>query len=136
MGRKQIAGKVNCFLVLFFIIIPVIFSSCLGHAQTNSSGISGIVLIGPISPIVKEGEVNESPYPDALILILDSSGKKIMEVKSNKDGHFTTDLPPGKYILDPQTPGDRILPVGESQEVPVLEKAFTDVTIYYDSGIR
>lgn len=121
---------------MFFIIIPFIFSSCSGHVQTNSSGISGIVLIGPISPIVKEGEVNESPYPDALILILDSSGKKIMEVKSNKDGRFTTDLPPGKYILDPQTPEDRILPVGESQEVLVLEKAFTDVTIYYDSGIR
>lgn len=136
MVRKQFLWRVNFILILFVIVIPFVFGSCSNQAQTTSSGIKGIVMLGPVSPVEKEGEANEEPYPDALIIISDASGKKITEVKSDKDGRFTVNLLPGKYTLSPQTPKDQILPVGESQEVNVSEKAFTEVTIHYDSGIR
>jgi len=136
MARKQFVWKVNLILILFVIVIPFVFGSCLSPAQTTSSGIKGIVMVGPVSPVEQEGEVNEKPYPDALIFILDASGKKITEVTSDKDGLFTIGLLPGRYTLAPQTPKDKLLPVGESQEVLVSEKAYTEVTIHYDSGIR
>jgi hypothetical protein len=106
-------------------------------SQAATSGINGAVLIGPVSPVQKQGDANEKPYPDAVIFVMDASGQqKISEVKSDFNGLFTVYLAPGKYILSPQTPKGRPLPVGEPQEVVVLENHLTEVTVNYDSRIR
>jgi hypothetical protein len=139
MKNISIIAKVRAIvfiMILMAFILPII-SACASASQTITSGISGKVMIGPISPVEKEGEVNEKPYPDALIFIMDASGKKKMkEVKSDLDGLFKVYLAPGTYLLVPQSPKNQALPVGEPQTVIVLENRFTDVTVNYDSGIR
>jgi hypothetical protein len=123
--------------MLFVAFILLTLCSCSAATQPATSGINGKVMIGPISPVEKPGEVNEKPYPDAVILVKDSSGnRKIAEVKSDKDGLFNINLAPGTYLLVPQTPKDNILPIGEQQTVEVMANKFTEVTIHYDSGIR
>lgn len=136
MIRKNRIPRINRLLVLVVILIPIVMSSCSGKPQTTSSGIKGIVMIGPISPVVKEGEPDEKAYPDALIYVLDASGKKLAEVTSDEEGRFTIGLQPGKYSVAPQTPKDQILPIGESQEVLVTENTYSEITVHYDSGIR
>ena len=112
-------------------------SASTSTPQPVISGINGKVMIGPITPVQKEGEVNEKPYSDALIFIMDSTGSsKITEVISDQNGLFKIYIAPGTYLLDPQTPHDQRFPVTGTQIVVVLENMFTDVTINFDTGIR
>ena len=136
VSRKQIATKVLA-LILLLVYIQAFASSCAVPAPTDTSGINGIVMIGPVSPVEKEGEINEKPYPEAVILIMDSKGKKeIASVKSDQNGRFEIYLAPGTYQLLPQTPDKQPLPVADPQTVVVTANKFTEVTIRYDSGIR
>lgn len=129
--------KKSLVLALFIVLLLMAFSSCASPGQPGSSGISGIVMIGPVPSTDKEGKFDVEPYPDATIFVMDPSGtEKIAEIKTDEEGHFKIDLAPGRYLLVPQTPKDQILPTGEPREVVVRQKGFTDVILYYDSGIR
>jgi hypothetical protein len=136
---------VNRFVVhikTVIVVVILIMSSMLALAacvvvKPLTSGINGIVMLGPLKPVQKEGEINEKPYPDAMIWIMNEQGtRKIAEVKSNAEGRFTIGLLPGTYLLDPQSPAGQILPRGEPQTVVVPPDQFVDVTVNFDTGIR
>jgi len=102
---------------------------------TATSGITGLVLIGPMCPVMQQDE----PCPDhpfaATLIIRDSQGRELCAVSSGEDGRFLVGLPPAAYELLPLTePGG--LPFAASQWVAVAPGQYTDVTVSYDSGIR
>lgn len=100
----------------------------------TDSGIEGQVFIGPMCPVMREGE----PCPDqpfqATITILNPNGKEVARVESDAQGHFVVDLEPGTYTLRPE-PGEGIAHASE-QSVTVSEGRFTQAIVNYDSGIR
>jgi hypothetical protein len=101
----------------------------------GASGIEGIVTLGPACP----GPVSiESPCPDqpyqAVIAILDIQGEPILEFQSDQAGIFRQELPPGLYILHPQSPD--ALPYAEEVQVLVQAGQFSRIDIHYDSGLR
>jgi hypothetical protein len=102
---------------------------------TAASGITGLVLIGPMCPVMRADE----PCPDqpfaATLTIRDSLGRELCAVSSGEDGHFLVGLPPGSYELVPLT-GPGGLPAAASQWVTVAPGQYTEVTVNYDSGIR
>jgi hypothetical protein len=102
---------------------------------TATSGITGLVLIGPMCPVMRVDE----PCPDrpfaATLIIRDSQGRELCAVSSGEDGHFLVGLPPGSYELIPLT-GPSGLPAATSQWVAVALGQYTGVTVSYDSGIR
>ena len=103
--------------------------------STTTSGITGLVLIGPMCPVMRLDE----PCPDrpfaATLIIRDSQGRELCAASSGEDGRFLVGLPPGSYELVPLT-GPGGLPFGASQWVAVAPGQYTDVTVSYDSGIR
>ena len=105
-----------------------------GPAPAVDSGIEGQGLVGPMCPVMREGE----PCPDqpfqATITILNPNGKEVARVESDAQGHFLVDLEPGTYTLRPE-PGEGIAHASE-QSVTVGEGQFTQVVVSYDSGIR
>lgn len=102
---------------------------------TAPSGITGVVLIGPMCPVMRADE----PCPDrpfaATLLIRDSQGREVCAVSSGEDGRFQVGLPPGSYELVPLTSAAGGLPFAASQSVAVATGRYTDVTVSYDSGI-
>lgn len=101
-----------------------------------SSGIEGIVLIGPTCPVEQQG----SPCPDrpvaATITITRINGAVVKRATSSDDGRFRVSLEPGRYFVSAR-PLDESAPGGESPVVvEVLSDAFTEVEITIDSGIR
>jgi hypothetical protein len=102
---------------------------------TAMSGITGLVLIGPMCPVMRVGE----PCPDhpfaATLIVRDSQGRELCVVSSGEDGHFFVGLPPGSYELVPLM-GPSDLPAAASQWVTVAPGQYTEVTVSYDSGIR
>jgi hypothetical protein len=102
---------------------------------TATSGITGLVLIGPMCPVMRQDE----PCPDhpfaATLIIRDSQGRELCAVSSGEDGRFLVGLPPGSYEVVPFA-GSGGLPWAASQWVAVAPGQYTDVTVNYDSGIR
>jgi hypothetical protein len=65
---------------------------------------------------------------------LDASGRPVTSFETDPSGNFRIPLPPGKYILRPQTSVP--YPRATEQTVVVPPKTFAQVRIVYDSGIR
>jgi hypothetical protein len=99
----------------------------------TESGITGQVSIRPVRPHATIGVPNLAPY-QAKLDVLDANGTPVTSVETDASGNFRVSLPPGKYILRPQTPGP--YPRASEQTVVVHPKAFAQVRIVYDSGIR
>jgi hypothetical protein len=99
----------------------------------SDSGISGQVTIRPVRPHEIAGVRDSNPY-EATIQVLDQSGQPVTTLRSDADGNFRVALPPGQYVLRPQSPG--FYPRASEQTVVVSPHSFTQVRINYDSGMR
>ena len=98
------------------------------------SGIEGTVQIGPMCPVVREGEeCPDQPY-QAVLTVTSLTGERIVQVQTEADGTFHIPLAPGEYILRPESPN--VMPFAQEQSFVVTEGEFTRVDVQYDSGIR
>ena len=100
------------------------------------SGIAGKVLLGPICPVVIEGQdCPVQPY-QATITVNSREGREIVQFQTDENGNFNIPLVPGEYILHPETPPGMPYPFAEEQQFTVLPGEFTRLIVLYDSGIR
>lgn len=102
-------------------------------ADAAAGTIEGRVTIRPVRSVERRGATNSAPY-QATITILNSAGREAAVVKTDAEGRFRVQLPPGKYILQPQSPG--MYPRASEQPVRLQRNAVTQVEIVYDSGRR
>lgn len=117
--------------LLIVLGLATLLASC-SNAPTDS-GIRGLVTIGPISPVQRNGEPNDRPYATTLI-VKRPSGTKVAEVTSGADGRFSVNVAPGNYLIEPQS--SRTPPTAQPQPVAIAPHRFTEVRIPFDSGIR
>ena len=99
----------------------------------SESVITGQVSIRPVRPHATYGTSNVMPY-QAKIEVFDSSGRMLTAFETDPNGTFHIALPPGKYVLRPQSPGP--YPRASEQTVVVSPRSFSQVRVVYDSGIR
>jgi len=127
--------KTTIFITLFFTII--LFSGC----SKNVTGVlQGNVNIGPLSPVVREGEKEPTPDPSVFtsrqIVVFSKNGKKeIIRTALNPDGSYSIELPVGEYLVDIDHSG-----IDFSKDVPLVVEIKSDQTytldIVIDTGIR
>ena len=112
----------------------------IGTPQTLSpsalSGVRGRVTIGPMCPVMRADE----PCPDrpyrATLIVRDAAGREIARVESSDDGAYALPLPPGAYVIEPQSPSASRLPWASPQPFEVRASAWTTLDVAFDSGIR
>ena len=119
-------------------LMAVLLSACTGASTLlgpdAEQGIDGLVLLGPQCPVVQQ----DSPCPDlayeATIDVWDSRGGHVTRVRSGPDGRFQVGLRAGDYVLEPRsgTP----FPYAGPVEVTVVRGEWTELTVYYDTGLR
>ena len=103
---------------------------------TAASGITGLVLIGPMCPVMQiDVPCPDRPYATTLV-VHDSQGGQVCRTSSGADGRFRIGLPPGGYELGPDPSELGRLPYASPQPVTVLPGQYTEVLVSYDSGIR
>jgi len=100
----------------------------------GDSGIEGQALIGPMCPVMRVGvECPDQPY-QARLTVTNLGGEKIVKFQTDEQGRFHIPLPPGEYILHPESNGK--LPFAAGQNFTVSAGQFTQIIVNYDSGIR
>ncbi len=104
---------------------------------TVRSGVNGVAMIGPISPVDQIGVPNTAPLAGAIISIQAADGTEVARAVTDANGKFQIPLPPGKYLLVPLPPQPgKMLPRGTPLTIVVVDGQFADVVVEYDSGIR
>jgi hypothetical protein len=115
-------------------ILILLLATCSAEPASTTSGIEGQVFIGPVCPVVQEGqECPDQPY-QATLVVNNSNGREIVKVQTDAEGRFKIPLDPGEYILHPESPN--VMPYASEQILVVEEGKFTQITVTYDSGIR
>jgi hypothetical protein len=117
----------------------VLLTAACGALSTptpTDSGITGQALVGPVCPVMIEGQdCSDQPY-QATITVNNLDGREIARFQTDELGNFNVPLAPGEYVLHPETPNNQPFPFGEKQRFTVLPGEYTRLIVLYDSGIR
>ena len=116
-------------------VLILVLATCSLYSPTpRGSGIEGQVLLGPMCPVVQQGqECPDQPY-QATLTVKSLDGVQITQFQTDEQGRFQVPLVPGQYILHPESPNG--LPFAVDQSFVVETGKFTQLTVNYDSGIR
>jgi hypothetical protein len=126
----------NKKILLAPIVLLILACGLFVTPTPTDSGITGKVLLGPVCPVMIEGqECPDQPY-QATLTVNSLEGRKIVQFQTDEEGNFNVPLAPGEYILHPETPEDAPLPFAEEQRFTVRPGEFTRLLVQYDSGIR
>ena len=123
-------------ILLISIVLLILSCGIFAKPTPTDSGITGKVLVGPMCPVVIEGqECSDQPY-QATITVSSPKGRKIVQFQTDEQGNFTVPLAPGEYILHPEMPEGMPFPYADEQRFTVVPGEFTRLIVLYDSGIR
>ena len=116
-------------------VMILVLATCSIYSPTpRGSGIEGQVLLGPMCPVVQQGqECPDQPY-QATLTVINRDGVQVTQFQTDAQGRFSVPLVPGEYILHPESPNG--IPFAGDQSFMVETGRFTQITIHYDSGIR
>ncbi|HEY4493651.1 MAG TPA: GDYXXLXY domain-containing protein [Candidatus Paceibacterota bacterium] len=108
---------------------------------TTNSGVKGIVLLGPICPVMREGDssCDDNLYQTTIGIREVNSRNPMAAITNDTRGYFEVSLPSGVYIFEPvprKASPDSPFPFCAEQTVVVNEGSFTDVVLHCDTGIR
>lgn len=119
---------------LIGVLILVLATCSIYNPTPRGSGIEGQVLIGPMCPVMQQGqECPDGPY-QATLTVNSPSGVQIEQIQTDAKGHFKIPLVPGNYILHPESPNG--VAIAGDQAFVVETGRYTQLTVHYDSGIR
>ena len=116
-------------------VMILVLATCSIYSPTpRGSGIEGQVLVGPMCPVVQQGqECPDQPY-QATLTVINRDGIQIAQFLTDAQGHFSVPLVPGEYTLHPESPNG--IPFAGDQSFIVETGRFTQISVNYDSGIR
>ncbi len=100
------------------------------------SGINGTVLRGPMCPVVRIGEeCPDAPYETEVVISrVNTPSKVFTTMRSDKNGKFLINLPPGDYYVSALNDG--ISKTCDSVLVSVGSDEVKNINISCDTGIR
>jgi hypothetical protein len=136
--------RLAAFVLMGLLALGTVACSEIGidlDTPPPPSGIRGLVLLGPTCPGPVDASPGDSgpqpcvtPYAAELV-VLDSESVKVASVTSGPDGRFSVDVPPGDYIVAPES-GTDSYPIANPVSVTVVAGQYIEIQINYDTGIR
>lgn len=125
---------------LTLLILGIFFLSACTQTPQEYGVIEGHVTIGPLIPVIREGEVAPTPAPEVYaareIVIYEEDGtKEYTRLKIDANGNYRAELPVGIYLVDINHIG-----IDSSTDLPmkieITTHTITTLNIDIDTGIR
>ena len=123
-------------------VLSIIFSFLVGCSRGSLvyGVLEGHVTIGPLVPVVREGEPEPTPNPEVYaareVVVFKANGKtEFTRIEIDSSGNYRAELPVGTYVVDINHLGidmAKDLP----KEITITEQAVTILDIDIDTGIR
>jgi hypothetical protein len=127
-------------LHLILLALAALFvGACAPHPQEFGT-LEGHVSIGPLAPVVTEGEPEPTPAPEVYaareVVVFGADGKtEVARLKIDASGNYRAELPVGTYVVDINHTGidtAKDLP----KEISITSQGVTRLDIGIDTGIR
>lgn len=107
---------------------------CTSPTAQLTTGLSGQVLRGPITPVCTDGVPCDAPF--SATFHVQRGSKEVAAFVSDSEGRFLVLLPPGSYTVVPDASAPLLGASQQSQPVTVSDEGLTEVVLYFDTGIR
>ena len=129
---SRIRGPFSFLLVATCLVNGLLAVMPLSAAET---GIKGTVLWGPVKPgPARIGQSDEAPFRATFVVF--TTGRKVAQFKSDKNGNFEAPLPAGDYTIVPDKSTPIPAPQSQIKTVTVPADGFAEVTLRFDTGMR
>ncbi len=137
MSPKGRNACIPCLVVLIFA--ASILGACASSSPETGT-LEGHVTIGPLVPVVREGEAEPTPAPEVYaareVVVFEEDGRtEFARVKIDATGNYRVELPAGTYVVDINHLGIDTA-AGLPQEIEITGQAVTRLDIDIDTGIR
>jgi hypothetical protein len=129
---RPTAGANAARVALFMMLASC--TGCSGNEEPIDTGLTGLVLRGPITPVCMENVPCDAPF--AATFVVTRSGRGVATFASSSDGRFTVLLAPGSYRIVPTAAAPLLNPTAQGQDVVVGTAGLTSDTLFFDTGIR
>jgi hypothetical protein len=124
---------------VFLTIVAVSLFACAQSPQEYGV-IEGHVTIGPLRPVIREGEAEPTPAPEVYasreVILFESDGRtEFQRLKIDANGNYQAEVPVGRYVVDINHTGIDTaanLPL----EIEIISQEITRLDIDIDTGIR
>jgi hypothetical protein len=133
-------GRRNKLLQLLFLgVVISVICGCVSGPQ-ESGILEGHVTIGPLVPVLREGEVEPTPAPEVYaareIVVFEEDGRtEFARLKIDPSGNYRAELPVGTYVVDINRIGIDTA-MGLPKEIIIESGIVTKLDIDIDTGIR
>lgn len=114
--------------------LVVLLAASSAGAATSSSGLRGIVMRGPITPVCVAEQPCDAPAKH-VTLVFSRNGRAVRRARTNEQGRYRVTLAPGLYAVRlalKQTVGRGL----EPSRARVAQNRFRRVDFSFDTGIR
>ena len=128
--RTTINKSIGIILIVFLGLI-----ACENNKEEIPTGMEGIVYRGPISPVVIDGQINDTPF-STLFRVYSLKNKLITSFSSNAAGEFSVMIAPGTYKIIPDKSAPIMSAESQVKEITVNPVGITNIDMYFDTGIR
>ena len=112
----------------------IVVGACGSTAPTPTTGLAGVVVRGPVTPVCQEGVPCDAPL--AAEFVVERANRRVAGFRSGSDGRFEVRLAPGRYTVVPGRDAPLLSPGQQRREVEVGPTGLTEVTLLFDTGIR
>lgn len=116
------------------IAAGVAASACAAGGPSPTTGLTGTVVRGPITPVCRINVACEAPFSAGFSV--QQNGRCVAVFRSDPEGQFTVWLDPGAYAVVPDADAPLMAPQSQSKRVTVGDTGLTTVRLTFDTGIR
>jgi hypothetical protein len=120
-------------VMAFAAVLVVAVAAVATAPAATQSGIRGVVIKGPITPVCRAGTPCSAPAAGVVLLVV-RNGATVARATTARDGSFRVVLPPGSYLIrltKASVPGGMA-----PRAVRVRAGRFELVKLMIDTGIR
>jgi hypothetical protein len=117
------------------VICAAVVCACASAGPSPTTGLTGVVLRGPITPVCRVDVPCDAPFSAGFSV--QRGGRRVAEFQSDASGQFTVFLEPGAYTVVPNGDAGIISPTSQTKSVTVADTGMlTVVRLMFDTGIR
>jgi hypothetical protein len=133
-------NKPLIYTSLLFLLLFLLASCDQVQVGEDVGTLEGQVSIGPLVPVVQEGEEAPTPAPEVYaereIVVFEENGKtEVTRLKLDSTGNYQAELPVGIYVVDINRIGIDTAD-GFPKKITITADAVIRVDVDIDTGIR